>query len=103
MAEVHATGARLHDDGLLTPPIITAMQTLAQRRVLREVLGELAARNPPVLVLKGHALSQWLYAASEQRPTADIDLLMPSKPHVDGMWPGCRARLSSGGQLRGDW
>ncbi len=92
MAEEPATIERRPGDVPVSAPILTAMQTLAQRRVLREVLGELAARDTPVLVLKGHALSQWLYPSSEQRQTADVDLLMPAKPHVDGLMAWLAAR-----------
>lgn len=82
----------IEPDGAVSESIRTAMQTLAQRRVLREVLDELAARNTPVLVLKGHALSQWLYPATEQRPTADVDVLLPTRPSANGLMAWLAAR-----------
>ncbi len=70
----------------------SAMQTLAQRRALREVLDELCAQGSTALVLKGHALSQWLYSASQQRATADVDLLLPGRTEVDNIIEALGAR-----------
>lgn len=91
-------------DAAIPDRVQSAMQTLAQRRVLREVLEELAARGTPVLVLKGHALAQWLYPANELRTTADIDLLLPGKPHVDGLiaWLQVRDFIRLDGVFAGD-
>lgn len=82
----------IEPDRTASEAIRTAMQTLAQRRVLREVLDELDARAAPVLILKGHALSQWLYPAAEQRPTADVDVLLANQPSVNGLMAWLTAR-----------
>lgn len=44
---------------------------------LNDVLRELAARDIDTLVTKGTALAYDVYAAPEQRPRGDIDLLVP--------------------------
>lgn len=53
-----------------------AARGLAADAVAVEVLGELAVRGVPSLLLRGPAIERTLYAAGEVRPYGDVDLLV---------------------------
>ena len=53
-----------------------AARGLAADAVAAEVLGELAVRGVPNLLLRGPAIERTLYAAGEVRPYRDVDLLV---------------------------
>ncbi|RZA16742.1 MAG: hypothetical protein EOP02_22570 [Proteobacteria bacterium] len=60
-----------------------AASELAQRAELRRVLTALARAGIPVLVLKGHALGQWLYPAPYLRECSDIDLMFADRAQAE--------------------
>lgn len=60
-----------------------AAAELLQRIELRRVLQALAHAGIPVLVLKGHALSQWLYPEPHLRECCDMDLLFASRGQAE--------------------
>lgn len=60
-----------------------ATSDLAQRAELRRVLDTLEQAGIPVLVLKGHALGQWLYPAPYLRECSDIDLLFADRRQAE--------------------
>lgn len=60
-----------------------AAAELAKRAELRRVLAVLDRAGIPVLVLKGHALGQWLYPAPYLRECSDIDLLFADRTQTE--------------------
>lgn len=60
-----------------------AAAELAKRAELRRVLATLDRAGIPVLVLKGHALGQWLYPAPYLRECSDIDLLFADRTQAE--------------------
>lgn len=60
-----------------------AASDLGQRAELRRVLATLGQAGIPVLLLKGHALGQWLYPEPHLRECSDIDLLFADRRQAE--------------------
>ena len=58
--------------------LMTAARNLRFAQIGEECLRGLAGAGVPVIVLKGIAYERLLYAGAGARPTADVDLLVPS-------------------------
>ena len=63
-------------DGLHEEARLQVMRDLARTMTTRESVAALADAGLEVLLLKGTALAQWLYAAPHLRPGSDVDVLV---------------------------